>query len=168
MFYVQAFSQLCLLKNVWPRIKITIGYLGIRPNEKCVIVETSESSKAHPASPPRKSLSLGIALPCNGHPITVGGQRTCRKHGPKLKCYPPELLVITLDRINSNLQLRATQYQRFGTFLCFRMVHLESPNHICLTGCAQTYRLVVFFYVGHFYVAQALAESPVLRIWLQR
>ena len=98
--------------------------------------------KAHRASHPRKSLSLGIALPCNGHPITVGGQHTCRKHGPK---YSPELLVVTSERFKSNLQQKATQYQRFGAFPRFRMVHLESPNHICLTGCAQTYRLVVFF-----------------------
>ena len=104
--------------------------------------------KTHPASHPRKSLSSGIALPCNGHPITVGGRHTGRKHGPKLKCYSPEFLVVTSDRIKSNLQLRATQYQRFGAFPRFRMVHLESPNHICLTGCAQTYRLVSFFFMS--------------------
>ena len=83
------------------------------------------------------------------------------------EAHSPEFLVITSDRIKSNLQLRATQYQRFGAFPRFRMVHLESPNHICLTGCAQTYRLVGFF-VGHFYVVKPIVESQVSRIWLQR
>ena len=109
---------------------------------------------------PRKSLSLGIALPCNGHPITVGGQHTCRKQGPKLKCYSPEFLVVTSDRIKSNLQLRATQYQRFWAFPRFRMVHLESPNHICLTRCAQTYRWVGFFLCRTFLCRASLWSNP--------
>ena len=74
-----------------------------------------------------------------------GGAAHMQEARSKIAIYSPESLVVASDRIKSNLQLRATQYQRFGAFLHFRMVHLESPNHICLTGCAQTYRWVGFF-----------------------